>query len=91
MVRALWISFQLLSAVIIAVVSAIGRRLRSGPLVPGWSWGLELRRASLYGLLDTAVDVGRPERWADLRFEAPIPRSLRGLIRVEPDSINGIS
>lgn len=90
MMRSVWISFRLLLAVMISVLTAIVRRLRAGPLVPGWSWGLELRRASLYGLLDTAVEIGDPERWADLRFEAPVPRSLRGVITVEPDSINGI-
>jgi acetyl esterase/lipase len=89
MMRSMWISIRLLLAVIVSVVTAIGHRLRRGPLVPGWSWGLELRRATLYGLLDTAVEIGRPDRWADLRFDAPIPRSLRGLIHVEADSING--
>ena len=91
MMRSMWITFRLVLAVIVAVVMAIGRRIRSGPLVPGWGWGLELRRATLYGLLDTAVEIGRPERWADLRFEAPVPRSLRGLMHVEADSINGVS
>jgi acetyl esterase/lipase len=91
MMRSIWISFRLLLAVIISIVVAIGRRLTTGPLVPSWSWGLELRRATLYGLLDTAVEIDRPERWADLRFEAPVPRSLRGLIEVEADSINGVS
>ena len=88
--RSVWISFRLVLAVIIAVVTAIGRRVRSGPLVPGWSWGLEFRRATLHGLLETAVEIGNPERWADLKLEAPIPRSLRGLVRVERDSINGV-
>jgi acetyl esterase/lipase len=76
--------------VIIAIMTTVGRRLGRGPLVPGWSWGLELRREALNSMLTTATEIGRPDRWADLRFEAPLPRALRGLIEVEPDSINGI-
>ena len=90
MMRSVWTSVRLFWAVIVALVAAVGHRLRHGPLVPGWSWGLELRRATLHGLLDSAVEIGRPERWADLRLETPIPRSLRGVIDLEEDSINGI-
>ena len=86
----MWVTFRLLLAVIVTLVMTIGRRIRTGPLVPGWGWGLELRRSTLYGLLDTAVEIGRPERWADLRFDAPIPRRLRALIQLETDSINGV-
>ncbi len=89
--RSLSITLQLLLAVLIAVVTTIGRRIRHGPLVPSWSWQLELRRETLHAFLNTAVDIGRPERWADLRLEAPIPRSLGGMIEVEPDSVNGVS
>ena len=87
--RTLWISLRLLFAILAAVVIAIGHRLSRGPLVPGWTWGLELRRATLRSLLETATEIGRPEGWADLRLEAPLPRSLRGLVTVESDTVNG--
>lgn len=90
MMRSIWISFRLLLAVVISIVMTIGRRLTTGPLVPSWGWGLELRRASLHGLLDTAVEIDSPERWAKLELEAPVPRSLRGLIDIEADSLNGV-
>jgi acetyl esterase/lipase len=58
--------------------------------VPGWSWGIELRREVLHALLAAGTEIGRPERWADIRFEAPLPRSLRGLVTVQPDTVNGV-
>lgn len=88
--RSLWISLRLLIAVLAAVVIVIGRRLSQGPLVPGWTWGLEYRRETLRALLETGARIGRPERWADLHIEAPVPRKLRGLITVAPDTVNGV-
>jgi acetyl esterase/lipase len=83
-------SVRLIIAVIGAIVFAIGRRLTRGPLVPGWSWGIEVRREMLHALLSTGTEIGHPERWAGLRFEAPLPRSLRGLVTVRSDTVDGV-
>ncbi len=88
--RTLLISLRLVIAVVGAVVFTIVRRLSRGPLVPGWDWEIELRRETLHALLETGTEIGRPERWADMRFEAPVPGSLRGLVTVQPDTVNGV-
>ncbi|HEY5651962.1 MAG TPA: alpha/beta hydrolase [Acidimicrobiia bacterium] len=89
--RTLWTTLRLFIGVVAAILSVIGRRLTRGPLVPGWSWGLEVRREMLHALLATGTEIGHPERWADLRFEAPLPRSLRGLVTVQRDTVNGVA
>lgn len=90
MMTSVWTSLRLTVAMLVAVVVAVGRRLSRGPLVPGWGWALELRRATLRAFLEAAREIGRPEGWADFRVEAPLPKVLRELVTVEPDTINGV-
>ncbi len=89
--RSVWFSLRLMLSLVVALTTAVVRRLREGPLVPSWDWSLELRRATLLSILSTAVEHGRPERWAERQFDAPIPRALSGLVTVQPDVVNGVA
>jgi monoterpene epsilon-lactone hydrolase len=51
---------------------------------------MELRRAALSAMILTGVEIGNVERWADLRFEAPLPTRLRDVVTVTPDTVNGV-
>jgi monoterpene epsilon-lactone hydrolase len=75
---------------VVALVAAVGRRLRNGPLVEGWTWGVELRRAMISALLAAGMRSAPPARWADLRVEAPLPGRLRDVIAVETSSVGGV-
>jgi acetyl esterase/lipase len=83
-----WI--RILAAVALALAKTVWHRLLHGPLVPGWSWNVELRRAAISAVITTAVEHGHPERWADLQLDAPLPRRLRGVVTIEPATVNGV-
>ncbi len=73
-----------------ALVVAAGRRVRHGPLVEGWTWNVELRRAAIAALLALGVRLVPPERWAEFRPEAPLPARLRGVVDIEASKVGGV-
>lgn len=89
-VSTLIVVVRILGAVLTALARTFWHRLAHGPLVKGWSWSVELRRAALSAVITTAVEHGHPERWADLELDAPLPRRLRGVVSVEPGTVNGV-
>jgi acetyl esterase/lipase len=68
-----------LAAVVAAVISQIVRRLFSGPLVPTWSWGVELRVIGLRALFQTGAMDRRARKSAEALIDPPRPRAVRGL------------
>lgn len=77
-------------ATLISVIRAIVRRLRHGPLVPGWSWTVELRRAALAGWVRTAFDHTDAATWASADMAAPIRRAERREVSVSPSRVGGV-
>jgi acetyl esterase/lipase len=51
---------------------------------------MELRRATISALILAGTEIGDVERWADLRFEAPLPSRLRGVVTVTPGTLNRV-
>ncbi len=89
-VSTLIVVVRILGAVLAALARTFWHRLTHGPLVAGWSWTVELRRAALSAVITTAVEHGHPEKWADLKLDAPLPRRLRGVVSVEPGTVDGV-
>jgi monoterpene epsilon-lactone hydrolase len=89
-VSTLIVVVRILGAVLAALARTLWHRLAHGSLVKGWSWSVELRRAALSAVIATAVEHGHPQRWADLRFDAPLPRRLRGVVTVDPGTVGGV-
>jgi monoterpene epsilon-lactone hydrolase len=78
---------KLLVITVWSVVRATVRRLICGPLVHGWSWGVELRVVALRTIFETS----RPNRGVlEYRLDPPVPRALRTLVRVEPGEVGGV-
>lgn len=73
-----------------AVVIAAVRRIVRGPLVPGWSWRVELRRAAISAVVESAIRSSKAERWSDVDVGVPLPRRLRSRIEVDPASEGGV-
>jgi len=82
---------RVVGAVIAAMVAAVGRRLRRGPLVQGWSWAVELRREAIAALLTAGIESADPETWNIPSVEAPLPKRLRAVIEVEPAQVGGVA
>lgn len=83
LLRTLWIA-------LVAVTSAALRRLRRGPLVPGWDWRTELARAGLRAVVLAGMQRTDAAPWSDLSFASPLPRRLRGVVEVRPDHVGGV-
>ncbi len=84
---------QLAWRAILAMAIRIGSRLRSGPLVPGWSWAVELRLVGLKAFLDAARSHPDPHarRHVEERLDPPLPRRLRGVMEVRSVTIAGMT
>ena len=90
--RTIAANIRLLASVVAAVISAIGRRLRRGPAVPGWSWSVELRAVALRAfIMGSGVHSDREARSKlEARFNPPLPRRLRSVMGVRQETIGGV-
>ena len=73
-----------------AVLGAAMRRLVRGPLVAGWGWGVELRRAAFRAAVESAMRSPRLRQWSDVEIEAPLPWRLRSRIQVDRAVVGGV-
>ncbi len=83
---------RLLFNVAKAVLERVVHRLVHGPAVASWSWSVELRVVALRAFLSAGVAYGgRGGRGAiEHRLDPPVPRTLRGLIDVEPGTLGDV-
>jgi acetyl esterase/lipase len=80
-------------AVLWAVLRGIWRRLRSGPLVTGWGWRVELRMVMLRAFLDAArnsADAHARSRIEEA-IDPPLPRRFRKVLRLRTLRMSGIT
>ncbi len=91
--RTILLSIQLLVAVVAGVARAVVRRMRRGPAAPRWSWTIELRAAALRAFIMGARRHPDPNarRRLEAALDPPLPRDLRGLMRVEVTQVAGLS
>jgi acetyl esterase/lipase len=85
-VRSIVLLIRIWIAANLAVVMATFRRLLLGPTLPSWMWRTEWAVASARRVIAIAADH-REDPWinrAGLRFKTPLPLSLRGVVRVNP-------
>lgn len=80
-------------AVLWAVAHRLWHRVRYGPLVPTWSWTVELRLVLFKAFLDAARADADPEARSLLeqRVDPPLLRRLRGVMRYEKLELAGMS
>jgi acetyl esterase/lipase len=80
-------------AVLWAVVRGVWHRVRHGPLVPTWSWTVELRLILFKSFLDAARADADPEARSLLeqRVDPPLLRRLRGVMRYEKIEVASMS
>lgn len=90
--KGLRVSLQLAFAVLGVVLTGIWRRLRHGPRVASWSWGVELRQIALRGFLEAAPRHPDPEARARIErhIDPPLPRRLRGVHRIQTVGLAGM-
>jgi acetyl esterase/lipase len=90
-VHTLAFTFRLMWAVIVAVVARVVRRLKRGPVVPGWRWSTELSVVAMRAFIMEAAT--HPDPRARNRLEAaldpPLPKRLRSLVRIEHRPVGG--
>ncbi|MDF1596890.1 MAG: alpha/beta hydrolase [Acidimicrobiia bacterium] len=83
---------RLALAVLVAVVGRTFHRIFRGPVVPTWSWSVEMTVVALRAfIMASAVGGDRAERRAlEASFNPRLPRSLRDLVAVRPGSVGSI-
>ncbi len=87
---ALWRFLRLSMVALAAFALAIARRLLRGPLVAGWSWTAETRRAVLAAIIRSAMKHDDPTPWSDVVITSPMPLASRRRFRVEPGRSGGV-
>ena len=92
MVRTLVLMFQLLAAMVVALAARVARRIFSGPLVPGWSWDVELKAVALRSFIMSAATHPDPLARAKLegKLDPALPRQLRAAMTVRRDTVAGV-
>ena len=87
----------LVSRVLFAVLAAVaGRTLRRvfrGPIVPTWSWSVEMTVVAMRALIMSSSTGGdrTDRRSLEARFNPSLPANLRDVVNVRPGSVGGIS
>lgn len=79
-------------AVIVAIARAVRRRTRHGPMVPSWSWKVELRLVLFKAFLDAARNDREPQarRLLEQKVDPPLLRRLRGVMTFEKITMAGL-
>ena len=82
---------RLLWAMLIAVLARVARRIVSGPRVAGWSWSTELTVVAMRAFIMEASVHPDPQarNRLEARLDPPLPRRLRGVVRIEQRPIAG--
>jgi acetyl esterase/lipase len=82
---------RLAAATVAAGLGAVVRRLTRGPMVSSWSWAVEIRVFALRGLIRASFDdsVAPHALRLQARLNPPVPRRLRGVLRVEKATLGG--
>ncbi len=81
---------------VLAVLAAMGRqafhRLVNGPLVPSWSWSVEMRMVALRAFIIASARGGDRtfRRSLEARLDPPLPRPLRNVMRHEDAVVGGV-
>lgn len=81
---------------VLAVLAAMGRqafhRLVNGPLVPSWSWSVEMRMVALRAFIIASARGGDRtfRRSLEARLDPPLPRPLRNVMRYEDAVVGGV-
>jgi monoterpene epsilon-lactone hydrolase len=83
--------FRLMMVVAWDLLRATMRRMFCGPAVLGWSWGVELRVVAFRSFLKDTGKGPELRRLVERRLDPPIPRRLRGLVRVERGEVGGVA
>jgi acetyl esterase/lipase len=75
---------RILGSVVLALLRRVFHRLRRGPAVASWGWGVELRMVALRAFLDAARDHPDPAARSRIegRVDPPLPRRLRRVMSV---------
>jgi acetyl esterase/lipase len=91
--RTVILAIQIFAAIAVAVVRTVVQRLRHGAAVPSWSWSVELRMVVLRTFIMSTAVHADPEARAKLeaRYNPPLPRRLRSVLRVRPDHVGGVA
>lgn len=91
MSRAIYLT-KVLLAVLGTVVRQIIHRLANGPLVASWSWSVELKMVALRTFIVVSANGGdrSNRRELEAKFDPPMPRSLRQVMKSEPATVGGV-
>lgn len=83
---------RLLTAVFVAVVSRAFRRMARGPIVPSWSWSVEMIVVAMRALVMAGSRGGdRTElRALEAEFNPRLPKRLRSVVSVRRGSVGGV-
>lgn len=84
---------RVLSAVFIAVVGRTIRRIFRGPIVPTWSWSVEMTVVAARALVMSSARGGdrTDRRVLEAKLNPRLPPGLRGLIAVRPGSVGDVA
>ena len=79
-------------AVLIAMVERTVRRIIRGPIVPTWTWSVEMRVVAFRALIMASAENGdRTKRRAmEAKLDPSLPRDLKGLVEVRPGTVGSI-
>ena len=82
----------ILLSVLIALIRRVIHRLRHGPAVASWGWGVELRMVALRGFLDAAREHPDPSARTKIegRVDPPLPRRLRRVMAFTATELGGL-
>jgi acetyl esterase/lipase len=80
-------------AVVWALLRRVLHRLRHGPLVPSWSWAVEMRLVAFKSFLDAARRDPNPaaRRLIEERIDPPLLRRLRGVMTFNKVEMAGLT
>lgn len=84
---------RVLFAILIAVVGRTLRRLFRGPIVPSWSWSVEMTVVAMRALIMSSSKGGdrTDRRSLEARFNPSLPAGMRDVISVLPGAVGGVS
>lgn len=83
---------RILIAVLVAVAGRTVRRIFRGPVVPTWSWSVEMTVVAMRALVMASAKGGdrTNRRFLEAGFNPSLPVSLRGVIDVRSGSLGGV-
>ena len=84
--------FRFLAAVLIAIAGRAVRRIIRGPIVPTWSWSVEMRVVAFRALIMASAENGdrTKRRSMEAKLDPSLPRNLKGLVAVRQGTVGSI-